>query len=86
MANQAHPVNDWKPGGTWAICDRCAFQRRLSCLRVEWTGLKVCEDCYDPRPADLSRPNMRPEGLPVRGARPDPGDVLGENLTTAEDL
>lgn len=84
--NQAHPVNDYIPGGVYGICDRCAFQRRLYSLRSEWSGAKVCEDCWDPKPADLSPPRIYPEGLPVRNARPDPGDVLGPNETTASDL
>lgn len=84
--NQAHPVDDYQPGGTYGICDRCAFQKRLRDLRTEWTGLKVCCDCYDPRPADLSPPRIYPEGQPVKGARPDPGDVLGPNTTTWDDL
>lgn len=76
----------YKPGGTWGICDRCAFRYRLAALQTEWTGLKVCRDCYDPRPVDLSPIHFAPEGVPVRGARPDPGDTLGDNTTTAEDL
>lgn len=74
------------PGRPWACCDRCAFRYRLDELRTEWTGLKVCCDCYDPRPVELTPPRIGPEGVPVRGARPDPGDILGPNLTTRADL
>jgi len=76
----------YRPGGVWGLCDRCAFKRRLASLRKEWTGLMVCEECYDPKPADLSPPRLTPEGLPVPNARPDPGDVLGDNTTTRDDL
>lgn len=86
MAGQAHPVDDYRAGRPWAICERCAFQRRHDTLRFEWSGAFVCQDCYDPRPADLSPPRLYPEGQPIRNARPDPGDVLGPNLTTAADL
>jgi hypothetical protein len=46
----------------------------------------VCAECFDTRPPDISPPNLHPEGLPVRDARPDQGDVLGSNTTTADDL
>lgn len=76
----------YRPGGTWALCDRCAYKVRHAALCKEWTGLMVCQECWDPRPADLSPPNVYPEGRPVPNARPDPGDVLGPNTTTREDL
>lgn len=86
MANRTHPINDYIPGGVWGCCDRCGFNFRLTELRTEWTGLKVCSADLDPRPAELSPPRIYPEGMPVKGARPDPGDVLGENTTTWDDL
>jgi hypothetical protein len=76
----------WEPRGTWGCCDRCAFTYRLRTLHKEWTGLMVCDACFDPRPAELTAPRVFPEGLPVPNARPDPGDVLGANTTTAADL
>jgi hypothetical protein len=76
----------YRAGGTWAVCDRCNFKRRLSALKKEWTGFMVCAECFDTRPPDISPPNLHPEGLPVRDARPDQGDVLGSNTTTADDL
>lgn len=86
MTTPVTAPHGYRPGGAWAICDRCAFKRRHADLRKEWTGLMVCDECYDVRPPDMSPPRIVPEGLPVRNARPDPGDVLGENTTTAEDL
>lgn len=59
----------------WAICDRCGFKYRLSQLRKEWTGLMVCEADWDPKPSELRPPAVRPEGLPVPNARPDPEPV-----------
>jgi hypothetical protein len=61
----------YRPGGTWGICDRCAFKHRLTALKFEWTGFRVCNECWDPEPADLRAPNIYPEGLPVRDARPE---------------
>jgi hypothetical protein len=77
---------DYKPGQLYGICDRCGFKFRHRELRKEWTGLMVCAEDFDPRPADLDPPMVVAEGLPIRDARPDPGDVLGPNTTTREDL
>lgn len=82
----ARCIDQYIAGRPWGLCDRCAFQYRLDTLRPEWTGLKVCTTCWDPRPTDLDPPRIYPEGLPVANARPDPGDVLGANTTTREDL
>jgi hypothetical protein len=81
-----HPIDRYQPGGAWGCCDRCNFQRRHVELRKEWTGLLVCSDCFDPRPADLSPLRIIPEGRPIRDARPDLLDILGPNTTTAADL
>ena len=35
------------------LCDRCAFEYKLSELREEWNGAKVCPDCYEPNPPQL---------------------------------
>lgn len=56
----------------YGICDRCGFKYDLSQLRKEWTGLMVCPPDYDPRPADTRPPAVKPEGVPVPNARPEP--------------
>jgi hypothetical protein len=81
-----HGRDCYIPGGIYGLCDRCAFTYRLKQLRREWTGLMVCTPCFDPRPAELSPPHIGHEGIPPPNIRPDPGDVLGENTTTAADL
>jgi hypothetical protein len=45
------------PGDNWNTCDRCGFERRVSEMREEWTGLQVCSDtCWEPRhPQDFLR-------------------------------
>lgn len=54
-----------------AICDRCGEKRKSYDLRLEWTNLLVCSECYEPRHpqqyvkgrADRQAvPNPRPEG------------------------
>lgn len=75
MATTLDAPQGYRPGGTWAVCDRCDFKRRHAQLKKEWTGLLVCAECWDPKPYDLAPPNVYPEGLPIRDARPDQGDM-----------
>lgn len=61
--------------GTWkAQCDRCGFNFRNTELRLEWTGLRVCGDCFEHRhPQDFVQgvadrqapPWVRPSPPPV---------------------
>jgi len=57
-----------------AICDRCGFRYKFYNLKKEWTGLMVCDGCWEPRhPQDfLKVPN--PEKAP-EWTRPRPADV-----------
>jgi hypothetical protein len=79
-------------GGAWAICDRCSFKRRHLNLRVEWSGLFVCSDCFDPRPPWLDAPYINPlETMPVPNARFDndaenPNFIDTDNPITGDDL
>lgn len=73
-------------GGAYGICDRCGFKHRLSALRKEWTGLMVCEKDYDPQPAQMRAPNVKPEGLALPNARPDNQGGNEPNTTTPGDL
>jgi hypothetical protein len=64
--------NSYIPGQPYGICDRCGFQKRLKTeLRKEWTGLMVCDPCYDVRPPEMSPPIVHAEGVPLPNARPD---------------
>jgi hypothetical protein len=71
--------------GPKAVCDRCGFQYPLVKLRKEWTGLMVCEADYDPKPSDLRPPAVRPEGLPVPNARPEPEPVFRDPSDNGRD-
>ena len=47
-----------------AICDRCGFDVPYSELRKEWTGFKVCGECYEPKSPQLDPPHVTdPESL-----------------------
>ena len=39
-------------------------------LQVEWTNLRVCPPCLDPRPPQMDPPDVYPEGIPFTDARP----------------
>ncbi len=57
-----------------ATCDRCGFVYKHYELKKEWTGLMVCEPCWEPRhPMDFQR-IPRTEKAPD-WTRPEPADV-----------
>ena len=38
------------PGGGWkCTCHRCGFWFPSTEIKKEWTGLLVCQQCYEPR-------------------------------------
>jgi len=67
-----------------AICDRCGFEYRYLELRKEWNGLRVCQECYEPKHPQLepSPPPFEPQALyDPRPARVEPMVVaVGENV------
>jgi hypothetical protein len=65
-------------GGAWGECPRCGFRRRLRTFRKEWTGERVCKDCFDPKPAELTTPKIRPEGVPLPNAAPETDPVYAK--------
>lgn len=58
----------------WGSCPRCGMQRRLRTFKTEWNGMRVCEECFDPR-----HPQERVKGVPdrqfVNDPRPDPEPI-----------
>jgi hypothetical protein len=76
-------LDSWRSGNAWYICDRCGQRWRRSRMLTEWTELKVCPICIDPRPPQLTPPDVYPEGLPFPDARPqqDNGDILMDDTT-----
>ena len=59
----------YDPNNVWKICDRCGFKYRNSEMRREWTGLQVCEQCWEPKHPQLSVRAI-PEKIAVKNARP----------------
>ena len=62
--------------GAWnVICDRCGQKYKAQELRKEWTGLMVCEGCWEPRhPQDFLRTS--PDIMSVPYVRPRTEDVF----------
>lgn len=75
----------YRPGGAWFICDRCSQRFRRAEMFTEWDGLKVDALCLDPRPPQMTPPDIYPEGVPFVDARPpaDAGDALMDDSTLA---
>jgi hypothetical protein len=59
----------------YGICQRCGLRYYVTELKKEWTGLRVCPDDFDPRPAELKPPRYKPEGLIVPNASPEPAEA-----------
>jgi hypothetical protein len=68
------------------ICMRCGFERPLNTLRKEWTGKKVCPECYDVRNAqDFVRGVADRQA--VKDPSPEPADYfLSTNEVTSSSL
>ncbi len=65
----AYPNSDTYRGGAWFICDVCSQRFRRTQMLVRWDSLRVDAACNDPRPPQMSVPNVYPEGLPFPDAR-----------------
>jgi hypothetical protein len=80
--------NYYKPGSWNAVCDRCGLQFKSDCLKLEWTGLRVCRQCHETRhPQDLIRV-PKEETVPP-WSRPEPTDVfisLGVPITPENEI
>lgn len=54
-----------------AICDRCGQRYFLRELKKEWTGFKVCPECYEPKHPQLEPKRSINEPIAVYDPRPD---------------
>ncbi len=75
MRVQTRPLG-YHMGEALGVCMRCGATRFVSQLKREWTGLLVDDRCWDPRPPQLSPPNVIAEGLPVPNASPRPAPIF----------
>jgi len=64
-----------------AQCDRCGFVYPYLQMKMEWTGFKVCRECYEPKAPQLDpvRVPVDPEAL--RQPRPtEPAPTTGYGI------
>lgn len=59
------------------VCDRCSFVYKLTALKYEWTGLKVCPTCWDPLPAQAFPRKLEAESTALYDPRPENDRVAG---------
>ena len=52
-----------------AICDRCGLKYPYPDLKEEWTGLRVCSYCYEPKHPQLN-PHSASDPEALRHPRP----------------
>jgi hypothetical protein len=74
------------PGGSKGDCQRCGFTCRLNDLREEWSGLHVCDACFDPLPDTFRPPSVTPEGLIRPDASPEMPVVFADPNRGPEDI
>ena len=54
-----------------ARCDRCGDKKKYLDLKLEWTGLRVCKSCWDPKTALEFPTNFPSDPEALRDPRPD---------------
>lgn len=64
----------------------CGFKCRLNDMLLRWDGARVCKADWDPRPAELTPPNVGPEGLPRYNAQPEMPIVFVDQNLGPDDL
>lgn len=71
--------------GHWlAVCDRCGVTKWNDGLRLEWTGLRVCDKCLDPRHPQEFLQGVKDDQAPD-WVRPKPAPVyIGLTWLTAD--
>lgn len=54
-----------------ALCDQCGQQFKLNELKKEWTGFKVCDECYQPKHPQLEPKRSLNEPQALLEPRPE---------------
>ena len=62
------------------LCDRCSFEYKLSELREEWNGAKVCPDCYEPKHPQLEPLTATADPEALYRPRPNNDNEAGEGF------
>ncbi len=79
MPTRKYNHNTLRLGDYNAICDRCGFKFKASELKLEWTGLQVCVDDWEPRhPSDFFKGFADDQSVPY--SRPDSVETGGVDI------
>ena len=68
-----------------AICDRCGFRFPYPKLVKEWTGFRVCQECYEPKHPQLIPPKHVSDPEALRHPRPQQSVTAGEGVVRTID-
>lgn len=79
--------NGWRPGDWLYQCQRCGFTKYASEIRQEWTGLRVCRTCWEPRhPQEFVRGKADDMTVPFANPPAESPHFLETNEVTRDDL
>ena len=67
------------------LCDRCGFEYLLQDLREEWNNLKVCEECYEPKAAQIDPIAKPSDNEALYKPRPNNDVEAGEGFVVVSD-
>ena len=68
-----------------AICDRCGFRYKNTQLRREWTGFRVCSECYEPKEPQLEPLPHVSDAQALRNPRPQSDFTSGSGVVRTID-
>ena len=66
-----------------AICDRCGFRYKYTQLQKEWTGFRVCSECFEPNHPQLEPVRHLADPEALRHPRPDISPNVVAGIVTA---
>ena len=70
-----------------AICDRCGFQYKYTSLKKEWTGFRVCNECFEVKNPQLEPVNHVADAQALQNPRPavNAAEVAGAGVVRTID-
>tara|TARA_R110000803_G_scaffold177722_1_gene240073 strand:+ start:285 stop:626 length:342 start_codon:yes stop_codon:yes gene_type:complete len=70
-----------------AICDRCGFQYKYTSLKKEWTGFRVCSECFEVKHPQLEPISHIADAEALQYPRPaqSAADVAGSGVVRTID-
>jgi len=69
-----------------AMCDRCGVEYKYTVLRQEWTGHKVCPECFDEKSSLEFPNNIAVDAEALMSPRPDVDVEASEGSIIAKDI